>query len=368
MAPGTLLQRNNLMPEDVKNNELTPELEELLEELKSNEAFRVCRGNLGARDWLSTGILRTGGLQTTPTKVIEEFDYRTSRTRIMLNMLTKLRREGKTQAALELESALTDNGFVLTGEDLPIDQRVYGTLAIFEPERTLELLKWSSLLIPEIIDRHLGQKNEWHSPAVDRPEFKEWTLRIMEKNPEIEAALSDIYANPMRLSHRRSFMPDCILDLGYGNKWDYDILNNQLGGNAVFMHNTDAPSNDDHVGNWCIGRFFFGKTQAEVLGKFDRKQQEEIATWQFHCPAHLCFGGYDGNIGLFPESEHARLCKKWPAYVSGSKCHRLGAVILEKRLGHQRRFYDPLFDEREHRWSPETPDINKVGFRLHFKR
>jgi hypothetical protein len=315
------------MPEETKiSRELTPEVEQLLAELSGHEAFRYCRGKLGDADWLTAGLLRqserTSAKLLSPTTMLRTIDKRRSQTRIVLNMLAKLWRDGKIYAAAELEEALIDRNFVFTGEDVPVNRRKPGVLVIFEPEKVLDIMRWSVCLDPKVVDRHLDRslKNQvdkkLDSWIIDRPELRPWTEAIMSKYPDIREGLEKYYDNASSDIYRQGFLPDFLVD--FPQKWNPNERLRYEGATFLFMHEQQN-YDTHHIAKWCVGCIFADKTQDEVLGLFERSMQEQIATWQFSYPAHVSFGHHCSSIGLFPEDQLDRFKKKWPAYVSRSK-------------------------------------------------
>ncbi len=353
----------------------------LREYLSTSEPFRHCRGKLGG-DWLGIGILADPQLNApekpfSPTKVLDTLKWRTGQARVLINYLAKLRRDGHDVAYQELRFALAEERFVITGEELPLDKRQPGALLMYQPKRTLDLIRWLQLLNPIAIDNHLGKLTYPYDiklleDGIEKPRMSlKWlTEKVMADNPSIQEGLEKFYDSGMR-NHRGNFLPSSIV-WGEGNKSD-SWISPTKGSSAVLCdplwlrvaNRGLSGSSGDILGNWGVACFFPGKTQAEILGAIPRDRQSEVAVWQFNYPLFVNNPTHGYSIGLFPESEHETFRKSLPTYTSSTITNGFGAVILGQR-GPSDRAEHPMFDYRLHRHSSEEPDFDKVAMKLHF--
>lgn len=358
---------------------ITPSPEEQLQQLRTylatSEPFRHCRGKVGS--WTGLGMFDEKELkEATPTALLKELDWRSGQTRILMNHLAKLRRDGHTVAFEELRYALANADFVITGEELPLDKRISGVLLMYEPKRMLEFIKWVKLVCPEVVDWQLGHPTSFGKTMIaqgkikDRPGYVPWTERVLTENPEVKQGLERFYASSEHRSviNRANFLPDTILREAYRRFAKDDDARYMLQRGVKWLRpDEDSPYNTDVIGNWGVASFLPEMTQSEVLSLIKREHQHEVATWQFSYPSHMRdISGYSASIGLFPEKELSRFRKRWPSYVSGSLSQGMGAVLLENR--HRLEMEDSLFDMRHWRDQESEPNKDEVGLKLHFSK
>jgi hypothetical protein len=372
-----MIRKENMPESQLVVSIQSPEeqLQSLRTYLATSEPFRHCRGKFG-NDWTGTGMFREFE-DASPTAILDQFDWRSSQIRVLMNHLAKLRRDGQLVAFEELSRALIDRSFVITGEELPLDKRHFGVLLMYSPERMLDFIRWLKLVSPQIVDLQLGYPGSHVEEFIkrglrkDRPGFKEWTLSILEQHPEIRSGLEAFYERfPSGLRSecdRGRFLPDRILS-DYLKEFPKDEASRDKlcrAGRWLRPEEDNRYTNTDVLGNWAVACFFPQMTQQEVLSLVKRERQHQVATWQFHYPAHMMnFDGYTASIGLFPEKELGHFSAMWPSFVSTSLSHGMGAVIMEHR--HQMDMTDPLFDRKRWRDQETEPDKNEVGLKLHF--
>lgn len=355
------------------------QLRRLREYLATSRSFSECRGKLG-RGWGDIGVLDDERF-TTPTSIEEECKRRGGQLRILVNKLAKLRKGGQMFAYEELFSALCDDRFIITGEDSPLHKREIGTLVMFDPERTIKLMRWLKLLHPKIIERHLGHSNpsgEWvfeRGGLIDRPDLKCLTDEVLSEWPTIREGLEKFYSKKPggHWSACREYLPQLLLPEGYESqewfikdgRWLDLSFNEYLCGWLNPVGPDTCSDIGEYLQKWSCGVFFPKKEQDEVLSMFQRDKQERTATWRLSFPAHIATASsdlYSCSFGLFPENELDRFQRQWPAYTSGSRQGGMGAVVLESRRSVP--MVDTLFEVKAYRQAKETPNVQDVGIQL----
>lgn len=131
------------MPEENKaeiTTTLTMSAEQQLAELRTtlagHRAFGICRGKFGAFD--AREMLKC----EKPTQTLMRFEEWIGPQRVMLSLLANLKRAGHMYAFTELQHALTSSSYVITGEEIPLEQTESGVLIMFDPEKVLLLARW----------------------------------------------------------------------------------------------------------------------------------------------------------------------------------------------------------------------------------
>ncbi len=364
----------------------------LREFLASCEPFRVCRGRLGSGDWSNVGIFTDHEstperplLFTTPSAILRELERRHGQTRVMMNALAKYQRDGQHRAFQELMYALTDRNYVITGESLDLSLRTPGVLMIYQPKRILTLLRWLKMVNPVLMDLHQGQLDERERFYIekgfikDRPRLAELTAQVLQENPAIREGFEKYYEarrGDPRIGRQelRHFVPQSLFphhDKTWGILKTLAVDDDGASSlsDTTWLAVEEDGSGNDILGNWGIACFYPGKTQKEVLSRFKRKHHGDIATWQFHYPAHIhSCDTHNFSIGLFPENEHARFHRQWPSYTSPSLQQGMGAVMLEPTWRRKIKMEDPIFDQKHWREREDDPDPLSIGMHLHFRR
>ncbi len=356
------------------------QLRKLREYLVKSEPFRECRGKLGGTNWFFADVLTDKTLKS-PTAIEREYHHRHGQACVLLTHLAKLKRDGYMVAYNELLAALSSDRFIITGEDSPLHERKIGTLVMFDPERTIKLMRWLKLLHPKIIERHLGNHNtsgNWvfeRGGLIDRPDLSWLTEEILSDWPAIRKGFEkcDLKKNGGHWTDFRKHLPQSLLPEGYDSqewfvedgKWRDLSFNEYLCAWLRPVSSSGSIEIGDHLQNWSCAVFFPNKDQDEVLSMFQRDKQERIATWRLSFPAHISSVQVDHHscsFGLFPENELDRFQRQWPAYTSGSRQGGMGAVVLES---HRRiPMGDPLFQVEVCRKAKDAPNVQDVGFEL----
>lgn len=315
----------------------------LHEKLAGNKVFGRCRGNF--RD-LPFGEFVKRGKSSNPTQALKFFDKWCSDRRIMLNLLVVLKRDGQGVAYRELEKVLCDRDYVMTGEDVPLEQRESGVLIVPDPEKTFLVARWmyTSRIEDGIswVSRGEGQ--------YDRGNCGSLTPRLLEMFPNLRGIFiknpncSCLDSPTMELNSRIKEIWERLLD-----KFPRcDVLN-------LFV---DSHRSENFRYKSAVAIFVKKATQSDVLKLFSREEQKTIATWGFDYPTvmtdKLCYNEIfipDIWIGFHPEDEHSQWKKQWPSFVSRGVVSGLGAVIIDKDMlgeadfckNKSRNKYEPLF-------------------------
>jgi hypothetical protein len=289
------------------------QLELLLEKLAGNQAFATCRGKFG--NLLS--IVEDFG--ETPSAFCRRFDDFTGQARVMGNLLATLKRDGHDYAHDQLGNALKGN-HVFPGEVLPVEQTRPVTLVMFDPIKTVAMVKWLTQAYWMSLNAYLDFLDGQGKTGFHNDDF-ELTKNLFELFPALEG-----YSRKRRKS-------------GDYEGWDLakafdesvtDRFEAPEGASKLRL--LRGQWNDhvewDHSGHSTALGYMVEGDQASVLRKFSRETQKKIGTWQINLPknqatcAGVCFG-------IHEESEHGISRKKHPAFTSKGTQSGLGVRFLK---------------------------------------
>ncbi|MBX4201027.1 hypothetical protein KW786_02765, partial [Candidatus Parcubacteria bacterium] len=293
----------------------------LRDSLLGHQAFGRVRGS--GYDQLHEVISRLLDEAESPSDFLRMFDQWTGDLRVVGNKLAVLRRDGLADAEGELMSAFRDPAHVLTGETIPLHETVPVTILMLDPARTLAMIRW-------LIAGHWDNLNGQMVGEDDR----DLTTKLFAAFPSLTefTALRRKWGNYEGWDLLAALYKDVAGRFPIDREWRglspaHDIYNDhiELWGEGSFQrdgHRIEAPSN--------MFGFVIEAEQSEVLARFDRQQQAELATWQLHLPKALVSvwtdvarsrqynkAGYGSvRIGFYPEMDHPRWCKDYPALTS----------------------------------------------------
>lgn len=222
-----------------------------LELAGKNEAFKACRGKLG--EPLTTMFESWIEEQDSVNNVLEQWGSLIPPTRVMLSVLSKLKRDGYEHAYEELSTALSSPGYLFDGETVPLHETRPVTVVMLDPVRT-----W--LMI--------------YNAAGDHPE---WTCRGFTKMFPMFTALKRKYM-------RRRFP---ALGKAYQETYHSAVTSRFIEyipkRTPQFFLKPDQYT--DGVCNELPFLYLFdGNEQSEVMGLFPREVQSQICCWKFNAP------------------------------------------------------------------------------------
>lgn len=315
------------------------QLEMLRGMLEGHRAFGKLRGRFGEipiQDLLD---------EKNPTATLKSFDEWLSDSRVMLNMLAVLKRDGHLLAMQELMRALKNPSHVIIGETVPLEETEPGVLLMVDPDKTILLARWMHTSNFE------HDALYWIDHSTNNPErglCGTLTPQFFELFPTIRESFvsqrhsSHIISPSELLNERLEWCFSKIVE-----KFASDIR-------GLWLSKSE-------VGLWYYGNiiafYIKGATQSDVLRLFSREEQESIATWQLEVPkltANRIGGHSETWIGLHPEEEHEAVWKKlWPSYVSTGVSQGLGAIIMNEHM----RAFSESPDDNERRAKYYVPPM-----------
>lgn len=374
----------NLFPEEA-------EIAELLEKLRGSEKFRTCRGKL--RDWFDLRYLLGDPPPNTlfpdvrelsPTEALARFDQRHGDLRPMLNMLAKLRRDGKAHAFRELKRALEEPGYTMRGEESPVDRRVKGVLMIPEPMKMLRLLRWCWVLHPDNIARHMGHpevaRKSRRGNLPERPELRWLTDQVLVDHPNIRPLFETYLELDVRRDGYPAYLANWVpfeqaVSVALEDRWKHRDITSRNAARALRLKDESL-----FFGGCTFGYFFPDAAPGDVAKHYGRDEQDDMLLLPFeHPPADL--RAYASSVGIFPAHEHSVFRKIWPASVSKGTSGGIGAVLLhdedmwmrmddgtrDTRNGFiGRGSSGRIFSHYRYHEQPEAPDPDNVRIVLRF--
>ncbi|HLD17546.1 MAG TPA: hypothetical protein VJB99_00540 [Patescibacteria group bacterium] len=327
----------------------------LRNKLLGNEAFGRQRGQWGGSDYhRPLGVLgRMIATNPSPTAFCQDWDQFAADSRVMGNLLARFRRDGWKDAEDELMRALQDRAYLLPEETVPLHETAMFTVVVFDFVRTLEMIRWircahwSSLnyYLDELDDTWESQKRKswWMEDVVGRtlthrlfeayPNLLEHT-RARRKNGNYEGwDLCQSYQE--QVSNRFNLIGFNLLDIGHALRLAWRTYNDHL-----------------ELGNQPFG-YICRTDQAEVLSRFSREEQEQIATWSVRLPKVTDRRDLDGLfIGFHPENVHSVWQKDSPMTSIGCS-NGYGVVLLSRRWEGE-----PLTHTERHHKSPSISRVD----------
>jgi hypothetical protein len=313
------------------------QLQMLRNKLVGHRAFAKCRGQF--EKFNSYKILGIDMVEPqSPTAVLRSFNEWCSLRKVMLSMLATLRRDGHEYAHRELYSALTDPKFVITGEEIPLQDRESGVLIIPDLHDALLLARWLYTSTREdavhwVVNGSLPR---------DSHASPELTEQLFEAFPGFANYLEGPWPSQELLPYGTQSCPsfwrmEKSLMCTFSRKL-YDKFSRSQSSTIQSVcvdYTADGIRNENWMNHGHLGYFVRNADVSEVLKIFTRDEQDKLSVWRFSypkCDADEMFGSTDLPqglmIGLHPEDEHLRWKKMWPSYVSSGCASGLGAVLL----------------------------------------
>ena len=252
-----------------------------LELAGKSEAFKACRGHLGRS--LAETFTYWIHRQDTVNSVLDEWSALIPPTRVMLSVLSRLRRDGYEHAYEELTKALSRPGYLFDGETVPVHETRPVTVVMLDPVRTWLMIRNAA-----------GDHPEWTQREFSRvfPRFPALKKKYMRrKHPSLRMAYQDTYYDFVT-SRFLAYIPK----------------------KTPRLYLKSDQYNDDVCSELPFLYLFDGKEQSEVMGLFARAVQSQIRCWKFNVPKNI----ENFQIGLHDElyQTTGEWSKKCPSLVS----------------------------------------------------
>jgi hypothetical protein len=319
---------NTIVPEG--KSEPSDELEFLRMKLAGNRAFALCRGTFNQRMTHVVEDAIKKGLKAENSRTAVRDSLRTyfAAAHIMGNLLAQLKRDGKEVAYEELTHALWDPSFLIMGETVALEKTIPFTILMLEPQKTLGLMEWVADKNQPItyLERLFSGLTGWDGA----PQYELCRVRTVSVS-----GLPTVFNDSIRLGNQQ---------WNRDNSVSLDILSRAL----PFVY------------------VFFGKNQAEVLSKIDRKLQDRVATWQINVPSYMLNWSPKFAIGFHTEQEHSIWEGRYPALVSkGVSCGYGAFFLLDPLINRQswQEYRKRSDDKARLRLSPTYPEEVKFEIR-----
>jgi hypothetical protein len=318
--------KGDFMKKQVPEVPKEQQIDDLINQLKSNDAFRQHRGRLR---WGASFLSDLASKANSPSAFCRNWDALTGDLRVIGNMMAKLSRDDREFALSELTAALSDADHLFPGESHPIEKTVPVTLLMLDPDRTLLMIRW-------ILECHWGDLGNYLDvkrgvkidAAFHKGERQTTTETLFAKFPSLEeetwkrirGSLLWYVGPELFESHRRD------VDQQYGHfKGGFGGFG---GKNFKALTVGWTQYNDDLEINYGKGfAYFVEADQKEVLSFFTRAEQKTVATWQFRVIPETTNRLGHVNIGLHPESQHAHWERECVGATSLGFSQGLGAVM-----------------------------------------
>jgi hypothetical protein len=324
------------VPEDQVVVPRQEQVNRLKADLAGNQVFGRIRGRVSPFVSFVSHILEQAD---SPSDALRMYDDIVSDVRVMANLLAKYRRDGLNIAERELAVSLSDKTYLLPGEDLPIESLVPVTFVMFEPEKTMLMLRWVMNDSWQRLDEYLeGKKVTTLTmelfeafPSLQQTARERWIRRDYEGWDLLMAHALDVIQKFPSLSKLDTIQIGRPVNLWkrftvrYGDPYYNDHLE---------MQKEESREVDGQYVKY--GRTFlymFSGDQGEVLSHFTRDEQRSMATWQVYLPENMApdrFGTkrLDIMAGIHPEADHGQYLEELPVYASRGVSHGWGLLVL----------------------------------------
>ncbi|EKD23590.1 MAG: hypothetical protein ACD_81C00216G0001 [uncultured bacterium] len=298
------------------------DLDEQMEKLvviAGDDNFKFIRERCGG-DFLAVldaEMKGADGLPKAPSRGVEELKKFLDATAIIRGKIAQLERDGFMIAGYEIRKALTYPGYRILGEIHPLAKTVPVTLVIFNPKLTLTVLGKSHPTEPQWLN------------AEDVP--KELVLRAYGSR--------DLIFREDLLRTLRSYNQPLEGGLEKRLPKKYEVCR-KFETSALLPNNPKMPTEVEGKG---LGFAYYTK-KSTILRCFTKKEQEQIAVWQFYLPKQ--YAGYKAHelyFGLHKQEEHAGWQNKRAPFCSTNTSNGYGAIAYPGEAYH-------CFDKRSARF------------------
>lgn len=286
-----------------------------LELAGKSEAFKACRGKLG--EPLTTMFESWIEEQDSVNNVLEQWGSLIPPTRVMLSVLSKLKRDGYEHAYEELSAALSRPGYLFDGETVPVHETRPVTVVMLDPVRTWLMIYNAAGDHPEWTTRRGFSKEFPMFPALKRKYMRR-------RFPALGKAYQETYHSAVT-SRFLGYIPEGAQQLFLKPDQYTDGVCNEL----PFLY------------------LFDGKEQSEVMGLFPREVQSQICCWKFNVPKII------GHFQIGLHDNHYQTRGEW-----SKKCPSLVSVNNNKTDPYD--YYGLILPVGEH--------VNRIYYRQHWER
>jgi hypothetical protein len=310
-----------------ESNDREQQMAELRESLRGHRVFGKIRGNHNGG--LMLAIDHALSQSSSPSDFCRKWDEISGDLRIIGNIMAVLKRDGKTEALEALRKSLLDPNYSIPGETIRLEKVVPLTLVMFEPEKTLSMLRWIIkghwMDLDQMLDNEGG--GEGMSLAKEMfsnfPSLREATEKRRERDHYEGWELGFAYQVDIlrKIEVPEHFHP---LHLSPGQYNDHLELTPPF----PFTKTMEIKSGAEWVQCLAYFGFWVEADQKEALSLFTREQQESIATWQFQIhPDSLSQERGCMEVGLHPENEHNHWSREYAFRSSAGMSHGMGAIF-----------------------------------------
>lgn len=337
----------------------------LRERVFDHQVFQRSRGKFGFLTEVLEGL---AGEAESATDFLRRLDQIFADARTTANIYAQFVQDGYDDAAAEALQCLADESHRLPQEEVLSVHTVPYTLLMFEPEKTLYLLKlafnWNGDEMWRFVQEKWGPTWRFNDnyrrgeepqrpPEEIMPDFPPDLRELCRKFPSLFLTLREIR------SYQLHFRPEVL-----GNAHKHDVLKPFLHaakeplqiafcdairlrpveyglGRDFFSNNIDLFWHEARVDDLGFLRQFGAAyllkgDRSNLVSLFPRKMQDRIATWQFQVPDNI--HPYDCQVGLHIEAEHERWRRERPSFCSKNLHSGWGAMMLYHDRRYARRY------------------------------
>jgi hypothetical protein len=302
----------------------------LVEKLIGHDLFRKHRGKMGKLVDVLENLI---GTSDSPTELLRRYDELTSAGRVFATMLGQLARDGCSYAVSELLATLRDETRLFWGEEMPLEDTEPITLVLVDPVR--------SLAFAGLFTRKHQQLFGW---GISDDELDPEFVRVREMFPVLRGLRFGMLTQDKWSCVAHAY--SCLL---YDNKAVLRELDPEHTSTRLRLEN--VPTGGAFLNEGIdFARLVRGADQRAVLSRFNRAEQDQIATWQFSLPRRWLEARYTSiYVGLHPENEHERWKRKFPMFVSGGIQNGYGALVIPEITLHAHNARDHAVREYRER-------------------
>ncbi len=335
----------------------------LLEKMAGNDVFKRQRGKLGAS--VLDVLLELIKTSTSRSEFRKRFDDLHGDLRVLGNWLAKYHLDGWEHAFEALVPSLREISILLPKEIVSLDETIPITVIMFEPEKTIMLLKFltacnNPLLVYQYAEMYMQRKALFDQPIEVQEDFPDILMpvitalntwhQILEAFPTLRKAcfddqVIDFNPDPDDLNAR----PVDDLQKAIEKAYQHDILD-KFDIQERIRDGSLYPIRESGQSRFHPAPGIFDSTTRkydlriqcmigwdaepkQLLKFYTRKQQKRMAVWHIDLPGIL--KGLGLVLGVHEEGVHLVWQKEYPAICSKGVSHGLGAITLmsdKKRL------------------------------------
>ena len=353
---------------------LNAQFDRLRERLFDHQVFQRSRGEF---KFLTHTLQKLTEKAESATDFLRRLDRIFADARTVASIYAQFVQDGHNDAAAEILLALADRSQLLPQEEILSDHTVPYTLLMFEPEKTLYLLKlcfnWSGDAMWEFSKSKWASR--WRALASGLREVRKKAADVKVSLVELPKDMQELCRSfpsiPSLLSEIREYVPNfqpCLTGEAYcrdvtlqfehkANKqlrqyfhdgWRLHPAKKAARSNLFSQQYSGSSSSLFDYNRACAYEYLkflecsncaylLKGDRSEIISHFPRPMQDRIATWQFRIPENVRTFFY--NVGLHIEAEHDRWTRERPSFCSKNLHSGWGAMIL-----HHDRHYAVRYD------------------------